>query len=128
MAEAGNNRITKKRGRPKGSTGAVPAMGVTTLRLPKELTAAVEGWAARQPDHPARSEAFRRLVEMGLASAALSLPHSPKTRAKAAALASKTIDLHTDQSATPLEQQSRKRRLLKGPKEFRQLRKDNSDD
>ena len=119
MTNARKTRITKKRGRP--ATGQDPMM---SLRMPNELTAAVEGWAARQPDSPARSEAFRRLVEMGLATAALSRPHSAKTRAKAAALASKTIDSHADQSATPLEQQSRKRRLLKGPKEFRDLRKD----
>ena len=109
----------KSRGRP--ATGTDPMM---SLRMPMELTAAVEGWAARQSDTPPRSEAFRRLVEMGLASSALSRPHSAKTRAGAADLASKTLDRHTDQSATPLEQQSRKRRLLKGPKEFRDLRKD----
>src|SRR4051794_37656794 len=103
--------ILKRRGRP--ATGNDPK---TSLRMPKELTAAVEGWAVRQPDSPARSEAFRRLVEIGLATSALSLPHSPKTRAKAADLAGRTIDRHADQSATPLEQQSRKRRLLKGPK------------
>ena len=95
-----------------------------SLRMPPELAAAVERWAARQPDSPVRSEAFRRLVEMGLATSALSRPHSAKTRAKAAELASKTIDRHADKSATPLEQQSRKRRLLKGPKEFREWRRD----
>jgi hypothetical protein len=92
--------------------------------MPSELTAAVQGWAIRQSDRPARSEAFRRLVEMGLASSALSRPHSAKTRAQAADMASKTIDRHTDQSASAEEQASRKRRLLKGPKEFRGLRKD----
>jgi hypothetical protein len=112
-------RITKKRGRPV--TGQDPMM---SLRMPNELTAAVEGWANRQSDSPARSDAFRRLVEMGLAASALSRPHSAGTRAKAAELASKIIDRHTDPSASPLEQQSRKRRLLKGPKEFRDLRKD----
>ena len=47
-----------------------------------------------------------------------------QTRAKAAALAAETLDRHTDRSAPPEEQASRKRRLLKGPKEFRDLRKD----
>lgn len=31
---------------------------------------------------------------------------------------------HTDQSAAPEEQASRKGKLLKGPKEFREIRKD----
>ena len=38
--------------------------------------------------------------------------------------AAETIDRHTDQSAAPEEQASRKRKLLKGPKEFREIRKD----
>jgi hypothetical protein len=111
--------ILKKRGRP--ATGNHPMM---SLRMPKELTAAVQGWAARQTDNPARSEAFRRLVELGIAASASAHSVSPKARAKAAALAAETIDRHTDQSAAPEEQASRKRRLLKGPKEFRDIRKD----
>ena len=43
---------------------------------------------------------------------------------QAAALAAENLDRHTDQSAPPEEQASRKRKLLKGPKEFRDLRKD----
>jgi hypothetical protein len=39
-------------------------------------------------------------------------------------MAGEAIDHHTDQSASTEEQASRKRRLLKGPKEFRELRKD----
>jgi hypothetical protein len=108
-----------KRGRP--ATGNDP---ILSLRMPNELTAAVEGWADHQPDKPARSEAFRRLVELGLATSALARPHHPKTRAKAAEMAAETIDRHTDQLAPPEEQARRKRRLLKGPKEFRDIRKD----
>jgi hypothetical protein len=95
-----------------------------SLRMPKELTAAVEDWAARQADHPARSEAFRRLVDLGLATSVLSVPPSPKTHVQAATFASKVIDSQTDQSAPVEEQQRRKRRLLKGPKEFRDIRED----
>jgi hypothetical protein len=43
---------------------------------------------------------------------------------KAADMAGHIIDQQTDQSASPEEQESRKRRLLKGPKEFRDLRRD----
>jgi hypothetical protein len=47
-----------------------------------------------------------------------------KKQGKAADLAGDVIDRHADRSATFEEQQSRKRRLLKGPKEFRAMRRD----
>ncbi len=46
------------------------------------------------------------------------------TPRKAAEMASDIIDQHADLSASSEEQESRKRRLLKGPKEFRELRRD----
>ena len=49
----------KKRGRP--ATGRDP---VSAVRLPVELTAAVDQWA--QENEANRSEAIRRLVELGL--------------------------------------------------------------
>jgi hypothetical protein len=49
----------KKRGRP--ATGRDP---VSAVRLPLDMTSAVDKWAE---DHAAnRSEAIRRLVELGL--------------------------------------------------------------
>jgi len=36
------------------------------LRASDELRASIDAWAARQPDKPSRSEAIRRLVELGL--------------------------------------------------------------
>ena len=36
------------------------------MRLSDELIAGVEDWAAQQADKPGRSEAIRRLVELGL--------------------------------------------------------------
>jgi hypothetical protein len=45
-------------------------------------------------------------------------------RPKAADMAGHIIDQQADQSALPDEQESRKRELLKGPKEFRDLRRD----
>ena len=44
-------------------TGADPAR---TIRLSDEFIATVDGWAAEQDDQPSRSEAIRRLVELGL--------------------------------------------------------------
>jgi hypothetical protein len=47
-----------------------------------------------------------------------------KSPTKAAEMAGEAIDRNTDPSASPEEQESRKRRLLKGPEEFRELRRD----
>lgn len=37
-----------------------------TMRLSDEFIASVDEWASQQPDDPGRSEAIRRLVELGL--------------------------------------------------------------
>jgi hypothetical protein len=50
-------------GRPKKKGGVHP---VSAVRLSPEISAAVDAWAARQNDEPGRSEAIRRLVELGL--------------------------------------------------------------
>jgi len=51
----------KKMGRP--STGHDPQFA---FRIPLEMIAAIEAWAKQQPDKPSRSEALRRLVDIGL--------------------------------------------------------------
>jgi hypothetical protein len=51
----------KRRGRP--ATGKAPTR---TLRLTDEFIAKVDAWATAQTDEPGRSEAIRRLVEIGL--------------------------------------------------------------
>ncbi|WP_352668828.1 hypothetical protein [Mesorhizobium sp. M0166] len=38
------------------------------MRLSSDLLARVDEWRRKQPDLPSRSEAFRRLVEVGLAA------------------------------------------------------------
>jgi hypothetical protein len=60
--------IPKTRGgRRPGSgrkpTGADPSR---TFRLSDEFIATLDAWSARQDDTPSRSEAIRRLVELGL--------------------------------------------------------------
>jgi len=59
--KAKKNAVRKRPGRP--ATGQDP---VTAIRLSKEMRAAVDAWAAAQDDEPGRSEAIRRLVELGL--------------------------------------------------------------
>jgi hypothetical protein len=54
---------------PKPNKGGRPSTGrdpVTAIRLSAEFRAAVDKWAAKQDDAPGRSEAIRRLVELGL--------------------------------------------------------------
>ena len=109
----------KKRGRP--ATGRDPAV---TIRLPKEVLDAVEAWAARQGDTPARSPAIARLVELGLAVKTTSKRPSSKHAVRAKELARNAIDKMTDATAPADEQAQRRRRLTKGPLEFREARMD----
>ena len=57
----------KRRGRP--FTGVDNRDPVTAIRLSSEFRAAVDAWAKSQDDKPPRSEAIRRLVQLGLAAA-----------------------------------------------------------
>jgi len=52
----------QKRGRGRPATGHDPSI---TSRIPEEIVAAVDKWAAKN-DAPTRAEAIRRLVELGL--------------------------------------------------------------
>jgi Arc/MetJ-type ribon-helix-helix transcriptional regulator len=109
----------KSRGRPKKKGGVYP---VTAVRLPPALGAEVDKWAVLQADAPTRSEAIRRLVELGLTVKKKSSP-SERQRAALADLAAKAIDSLTVEAPDD-EKASRKRRLLKGPEEFREVRVD----
>jgi hypothetical protein len=92
------------------------------LRLAPATLARVDRWAASQQDDPSRPEAIRRLVELALAVARPARART-KTAAKAAEMASEEIDRLGDPSASDEERQLRKRRLIKGPKEFLDLRR-----
>src|ERR1700716_3458138 len=108
----------KKRGRP--ATGRDP---VSAVRLPAVLTTAVDKWAE---DHEAnRSEAIRRLVELGLEVKTTTRPVSKSgRRLRARDLATMAIEKMIDPSAPPEERAPRGRRLTKGPTEFREDRVD----
>jgi len=109
----------KKRGRP--ATGRDPFIGI---RLPASLLEQVETWA-KNNETASRSDAIRRLLETALASAQLTTaPRTKSSSAKASELAASTIDSLVDKSAPPDEQAKRKRRLVKGPSEFRDIRDD----
>jgi hypothetical protein len=53
----------KRPGAGRPATGTDPAR---TFRLSDEFMASLDAWAANQPDQPTRSEAIRRLVDLGL--------------------------------------------------------------
>ena len=95
---------------------------VATIRLSSELRESVDAWAAKQSDKPARPEAILRLVELGLETTHRR-ESAPNRAAKASEMAAQEIDRISDPSATEEERQLRKRRLIKGPKEFREIRK-----
>jgi hypothetical protein len=119
MPTSGRKKTKKKRGRP--ATGRDP---VTAIRLPEDLRVRVEAWAAGLGDTPSRSEAIRRLVEIGLASARPAKPSNKKSVAKAAGMAGEMVDYLSDHTVPADIREKRKRRLLKGPSEFREMRTD----
>jgi hypothetical protein len=98
---------------------------VRAIRLSDVFLDRIDYWATQQQDQPGRSEAMRRLLELGLGSGRKPrLRLSAKNAGKAKDLAAKTIDRFEDAGAPVEERASRKRSLLKGPEEFRELRVD----
>src|SRR5438874_2355305 len=71
-----------------------------------------------------RPEAIRRLLEQALPTAAPSAPAKAGSRRKATELAGRVVDALGDQTVTGEERAQRKRRLIKGPREFRDVRGD----
>jgi hypothetical protein len=118
--------IPKSRGGSRPGAGR-PATGkdpVRAIRLSDEFLEKVDGWAAKQADEPARSEAIRRLVELGLTVKTRPKQPAPARAERAKALAGKVIDSFATGAVDVEETASRKRRLLKGPEEFRDVRVD----
>ncbi len=85
---------------------------------------AVEKWRAKQKPIPTVSDAIRRLVEIGIGSTKIARRAMKDGAPTARDLAAVQIDRLVDSSAHPEEQATRKRRLLKGPEEFRDVRVD----
>jgi hypothetical protein len=52
--------------RPGAGRPATGLAAVTAIRLSSDMRARVDDWAVKQDDEPNRSEAIRRLVELGL--------------------------------------------------------------
>ncbi len=95
------------------------------FRAPPVIRAEIARWAENQPDMPTLSEAIRRLVEIGLrGTPPPNATRSTPNKVRAAELAAKTIDTMIDPAAPPEERAQRRRRLTKGPTEFREDRVD----
>ena len=93
------------------------------LRLHLPQIQALDEWIARQEDEPSRPQAIRRLVEQALASAAMQSDAAAAAR-KASKLAAREIERLADKSLPAVEKQRRKRTLIRGPREFRDIRED----
>jgi hypothetical protein len=112
--------VKPKRGRPP-SGGRDPFVGI---RLPASLLEQIGTWSEKH-ETATRSEAIRRLVELGLTVKAPAKPVSkPDRRQRAQDLATKAIERMIDPSAPPQERAQRRRWLTKGPEEFREARVD----
>ena len=87
--------------------------------------AALDAWIERQSEPLlSRPEAIRRLLDQVLAVASPTQQNKAGSRRKAADMAGRAIDQLGDQTATVEERAHRKRRLIKGPREFRDVRGD----
>ena len=109
----------KKIGRPLTGVGTLVGQRWRDVQLEQ-----IDQWRKAQPDLPGRAEAIRRLVELGLTAShrRKQAPVAGAVRAKE--LAATAIDKMSDGGATADDQANRKRRLLKGPEEFRHYRVD----
>jgi hypothetical protein len=116
MAKASYVNIAKPARKRSAATGTL--VGV---RLQDDEIKAIDSWARKQEPPVTRPYAIRQLVELGLAMKTRS-EFSERQRAALADLASKTIDSLTVGSSNNDEKASRKRRLIKGPEEFREVR------
>jgi hypothetical protein len=120
MKKSGMVRPEKKarRGRPP-SGGHDP---MVAIRMAKALIANADAWA--RANGTGRSEAIRRLVELGLSVKTTAKQPSAARGVRAKQLAAQAIDKMVDPTLHPDERAQRRRRLTKGPEEFRNVRVD----
>jgi hypothetical protein len=94
------------------------------VRVPPVGVAELDAWIKKHAPTLSRPEAIRRLVELGLTVKTKPKQPSPARAARAKELAGKAIDRMIDPTAPPEERAQRRRRLTKGPIEFREARID----
>ena len=95
------------------------------VRMTEEFQAEIRAWAKKQQEDPALATAIRRLVELGLkVKMEAKRARKPGRRLRAQELATQAIEKIIDPAAAPEERAQRRRRLTKGPPEFREDRVD----
>jgi hypothetical protein len=92
------------------------------VRLLPDQAARLDRWRKGLADSPGRPEAIRRLLEQNLPAS--SRAHGHAGAHKASELAAKTVEGLADKSRPASEHARAKRRLIHGPKEFREIRGD----
>jgi hypothetical protein len=110
----------KKRGPPATGKGEP-----VVVRMQPPQLQALDAWIALQPQpFPSRPEAVRQLVELGLTVRTKSKQPTAARAERAKVLAWKTLESLTLEAADDGEKAGRKRRLVKGPEEFQEVRID----
>jgi hypothetical protein len=97
------------------------------MRVSAAFLKSIDRWRHCQIDKPSRGDAVRRIVEQVLVSKVAPRRRSKDAARKASHLATRAIEGLSDKSQPVEEQQRRKRTLIHGPKEFRDIRDDQSD-
>src|SRR5262245_46476064 len=118
--------IMKRRAKPIGDKkhlGPAAKEPSSAIRLGPKLAAAIDRWGEAN-GVTSRSEAIRRLLQLGLSTSDPSRQRDLEAASKALELAAQELDKLIDPSTPDEERKMRKRRLLRGPKEFRDLRDD----
>jgi hypothetical protein len=92
--------------------------------MPPDELANLDNWISKQRTQQTRPEAIRRLVEQAIAHSSHPARPSKQKAQEASDLADRTADRLVDKWMPLEEQQRRKRALIKGPKEFRDVRED----
>jgi hypothetical protein len=118
MAKQQKSVYKKPTGRPPG----IKYGGVIPARFEIPTIGAIDAWAEKHD--VSRSEGIRRLVELGLTIKTKAKQPSAARAVRAKELAAKAIDKIIDPAAPPEERAQRRRRLIKGPSEFREDRVD----
>jgi hypothetical protein len=95
---------------------------VSAVKLSAGLTAEVDAWAGVHVIN--RSEAIRRLIELGLKSEAMAMRVSRRDSVAVEALAASLINQFIDPDTPQEERDRRIHRLTEGPPEFVDLRID----
>ena len=111
--------VKRKTGRPP----EISAGAFVGMRLPGTLLKSIDKWT-KQNQVSGRSDAMRRLLELGLVGAPSARQLSKGAKRRAAEMAGQEIDRLGNQTVTEEERARRKRRLIKGPREFRDVRAD----